>query len=222
MTYCSSNTKGVPTFSSVCQFLVNPGIFRKWCTHGRKYKDVLRSDLDWNNSLQTTAWSLEENQATVKATFPLRQQLFIALSFHLTCLRRLAYFFHWRYLMAVELFLNDFELASRCTHKSQCTPCFWCCLVCRLIFSIMDESFLCHFRFSLFATPSFMRASSLFISRTVWNSRSICRPSSALKEDTTLCLLAFFLCTLLRFLNKVLSTFLQYQPTYAISCPWRL
>jgi len=47
MIYTSSNTERVHAFSSVCQLLINPGIFRKRCTRGRNYKEaVVECDLD--------------------------------------------------------------------------------------------------------------------------------------------------------------------------------
>jgi hypothetical protein len=82
----------------------------------------------------------------------------------------------------------------------------------------MVEFFLCHFSFSLCAAPRFIHASSLFNFRTVWNSPSNCPRNSALKKKVSLCSLAFLICALLRFLNKVLDTFPQYQQKYSTSC----
>ena len=153
----------------------------------------------------------------MKATSSLRQQIFVVLYFHLTACKNCIY-------LPLELVDGGGIVLERLRARQSLYTqiavhtVFFMFLVCRVKFSIMDESFLCHFSFSLFATPSSNRISSLFNSQTVWNSPPSCRRSSALNGDPTLCLLAFLLCALLRFLNKVLNTFFQYQKKYAISC----
>ena len=67
----------------------------------------------------------------------------------------------------------------------------------RVNFSVLDVFFLCHSSSSLRAAPSVVlwniRASSAFSSRRVETSPSACRPSSALKREVVLCLLALLL-----------------------------
>ena len=108
---------------------------------------------------------------------------------------KLTYSFHWRQMMTVDLFLEDCELANRCTHKSQCTPHSWCPWLCCIDFSGLDAFFLCQFSSSFCATPSVLLSNyphfSVFNSRMVWT--SAWRRSSALKRDLVLRLLAFLL-----------------------------
>jgi len=114
-------------------------------------------------------------------------QLFAVSSFHLTAYQNwhVRSIFHWRQLMAVNLFLNDFYLTNRCTHKPLCTPLFLKLFsVCRINFSRLDTFLRCHFSPSLSATQSVLLANyprfSYVQSRTVWTSSSACRGSSAL------------------------------------------
>ena len=94
----------------------------------------------------------------------------------------------------MDLFMKDFELANLCTHKSQCMPCFWCCLVCCIHLSRLDAFFgvtsaLCSVWHQVFCSQ-IICASSVSNSRMVWTS-SACWHSSALKRDKAMRLLAF-------------------------------
>jgi len=57
--------------------------------------------------------------------------------------------------MTGDLTLKEFELAIRCTHKSQCMPHSWCSIVCCLNFSSLDMFFRCHFSSSLWRCQMF-------------------------------------------------------------------
>jgi hypothetical protein len=70
----SLNLEYLHAFWSVCQMLVKPGMFRKLCTNGRKYKDsVAGPDLDYNSGSTNNclnSWGGSCNVA--RTTFPLR------------------------------------------------------------------------------------------------------------------------------------------------------
>ena len=87
MSYCSLNTVRVHAFSSVCQSLVNPGIFLRRCNRGHQCRDaVMGPDLDWKRwvfkKIFDTLWDGSCNGSS--KDFPLREQLFAVSSLLLT------------------------------------------------------------------------------------------------------------------------------------------
>ena len=99
--------------------------------------------------------------------------------------------------MVVDLFLKYFELASRCTHKSQCKTCSGCTF--GVLNKVLEPGCVLPVAFRVFAlhdaecfAPE-LSAFLLFNSRTVRTSSSACRRSFSLTRDITLRLLAFLL-----------------------------
>jgi len=128
--------------------------------------------------------------------------------FPFNSLEKLTYLLNCRQLMAVVLFLNDFQLANRCTHKSQCTPRSWCCY-CITLFSPVWMRSSCAISSSLCETSNVLLANyPRFFHVYISNGLDLfvsCRPSPVCKPDTALRLLVFPFCALLRILHQVLQ-----------------
>jgi hypothetical protein len=155
MICCYLNKESVYVFLSFGHLPVNRGIFDKRCTNGLKWKDAVVGPWSWlkQSFFQQFFEVLKRIIHLCKHNISATTSTICCFIFPLNSLAKLAYFFHWKWLMTVDLSVKEFKFASRCSHKSQCTPRIWCSLVCRINFSSLDAFYRRHFGSSLYALP---------------------------------------------------------------------
>jgi hypothetical protein len=84
-----------PSSRAFASFVVNPSIFRKRFTHGRKFKDaVVGSDLDWNNWSSINYLIPWGGSCNRKGNFSATTATVCCFTFPSNSLKKLAYFFH--------------------------------------------------------------------------------------------------------------------------------